>query len=250
MKKVVIIQARMTSTRLPGKILKQVGGEPMLKQQIKRLRQCESVDEIVIATTVNAADDAVVELAEAENLSFFRGDEFDVLGRYVGAAEQANADVVVRVTADCPLIDPQVTDSIINELIKHAADCDYASNTFERTFPQGLDVEAFFLDTLLRANRLGKSPAAREHVTVAIYSEKPDLFLCRSVADTEDNSDLRLTVDTENDLELIRRLYDELDLTARVASYREIIAHLRANPELIRINEGIKTWSPTLKSQT
>lgn len=217
----------------------------MLRQQVKRLRQCKSVDEIMIATTVNAADDAVVELAESENLDFFRGDEHDVLGRYVGAARQVNADVVIRSTADCPLIDPEITDSIINELINHAADCDYVSNAAERTFPQGLDAEAFFLDTLLRADRLGRSAAAREHVTVAIYGEKPDLFLCRSVKDMEDNSDLRLTVDTEKDLELVRRLFDELDLNFRVASYREIVSYLRANPELIRINEGIKTWSPT-----
>lgn len=234
----------MTSTRLPGKILKEVGGEPMLKQQIKRLRQCKLVDEIVIATTVNAADDAVVELAEDENLAFFRGDEHDVLGRYVGAAKQSNADVVIRSTADCPLIDAEITDSVIKELIDNANECDYVSNTVERTFPQGLDVEAFFIDTLLRANRLGQSAQAREHVTVTIYSENPHLFLRRAVKDTEDNADLRLTVDTAQDLELIKRLYDELDLSKTILSYREIIKYLRANPELVQINKGIKTWSP------
>jgi len=234
----------MTSTRLPGKILMEVGGEPMLKQQIRRLRQCRLVDEIVIATTANATDDPVVELAKSENIAFFRGDEDDVLGRYVGAAEQAKADVVIRSTADCPLIDPEITDAVINELINHADECDYASNVVERTFPQGFDVEAFFRDTLHRINRLGQSALAREHVTVALVSEKPQLFLQRTIKDTEDNSDLRLTVDTKADLELIRRLFAELDLNSRVASHREIIAYLRSNPELIHINKGTKTWSP------
>lgn len=244
MKKVAIVQARMTSTRLPGKILQTVGGKPMLAQQIRRLRQCEMIDEIVIATTSNPTDGAVADLVKAENLAVFRGDEHDVLGRYVGAAKMAQADVVIRSTADCPLIDPAVADSVIKELIDHADDCDYASNTLERTFPQGLDIEAFFIDTLLRADRFGKSAQAREHVTVAIYSEFPHLFLRRQITDSEDNSDLRLTVDTAQDLELIRRLYDELGLDSQILPHREIISYLRAKPELIEINRGIKTWSP------
>lgn len=235
----------MTSTRLPGKVLMEVGGEPMLSQQIRRLRDCELVDEIVIATTVNKTDDPVVELAEAENVAFFRGDEHDVLSRYVGTAKQANADVVIRSTADCPLIDAEVTDLIIKELIENSDKCDYAGNTIERTYPQGLDVEAFFFDTLLRAERLGKSEQSREHVTVAIYSENPNLFLLRAVKDAEDNSDLRLTVDTAADLELIQLLYDELNIGSRIVSYREIVAFLRANPEFTQINKDIKTWSPT-----
>lgn len=246
MNTVVIIQARMTSTRLPGKVLMEVGGEPMLRQQIKRLRQCKSVDEIVIATTFNSTDDPVVELAESENIPFFRGDEYDVLGRYVGAAKQSKADVVIRSTADCPFIDAEVTDAVIAELINNADKCDYASNTLERTFPQGLDVEAFFLDTLLRADRLGQSEAAREHVTVAIHSENPNLFVCRTVKDADDNSDLRLTVDTLADLELIRLIFDELMVGTKVISYRDIVDFLRANPKFIQINKGIKTWSPTV----
>lgn len=235
----------MTSTRLPGKVLKEVGGQPMLKQQIRRLRQCRAVDEIMLATTTNSTDDPIVEFARNENVRCFRGSEQDVLSRYLGAAEQSKADVVVRSTSDCPLIDPEVTDSIIRELIDNAGECDYASNTEIRTFPRGLDVEAFFFDTLLRMTRLGKSAAAREHVTVFLRSEMPQLFLLRQITDAEDNSDLRLTVDTEADLKLIRRLYEELDLSSGVASYREIVAYLRGQPELIRINEGIETWSPT-----
>jgi spore coat polysaccharide biosynthesis protein SpsF len=245
MKKSIIIQARMTSTRLPGKVLKEVGGKPMLAQQINRLRMCKMIDEIVIATTTNVTDEPVVELATRESVAYFCGSEQDVLGRFLGAAQQTKADVIIRSTADCPLIDPEVTDLVIKELIDHTDECDYASNIQPRTYPRGLDVEAFFYDTLLRMNRLGKSVAAREHVTIVSRSERPELFLCRSVEDTRDNSDLRLTVDTEADLQLIRKLYDALMLSTRVASYREIVSYLRARPELLRINEGIETWSPT-----
>jgi spore coat polysaccharide biosynthesis protein SpsF len=234
----------MTSTRLPGKILKEVDGKPMLSQQINRLRTCKMADEIVIATTANSTDEPVVKLAKRENVAYFRGSERDVLGRFIGAAQQVKADVIIRSTGDCPLIDPEITDLVIKELTDHADTCDYASNIQSRTYPRGLDVEAFFYDTLLRMNRLGKSVAAREHVTIVPRSERPELFLCRSVIDTQDSSDLRLTVDTEEDLKLIRKLYEVLGLSSRVASYREIVSYLRAHPELIRINEGIETWSP------
>lgn len=245
MKKVIIIQARMTSTRLPGKILKDVGGKPMLSQQLNRLRDCELVDEIVIATTVNKTDDGVEELAKSENIEFFRGDEHDVLSRYIGAAKQTNADAVVRLTADCPLIDAGVVDKIIGELIENSNKCDYVSNTEKRTYPRGLDVEAFFVDTLFRLDRLGKSQTAREHVTTYLRGEREDLFLIRQVCDEVDNSDLRLTVDNAEDLELVRKLYDELNLSEEKLSYREIIKYLRDNPELIEINKGLETWNPT-----
>jgi spore coat polysaccharide biosynthesis protein SpsF len=245
MKKVVIIQARMTSTRLPGKILKEVGGKPMLSQQLKRLRRCELVDEIVIATTVNKSDDAVEELAKSENVGCFRGDEQDVLSRYIGAALQSRADIIIRSTADCPLIDAKVTDKVIRDLIENSDKCDYVSNAEKRTYPRGLDVEAFFADTLFRMNRLGKSDMAREHVTSYLRGERPDLFLVRHICDDIDNSDLRLTVDNAEDLELIHRLYDELDLSNAEVSYREIIKYLRENPELIEINKGLETWNPT-----
>jgi spore coat polysaccharide biosynthesis protein SpsF len=244
MKRVVIIQARMTSTRLPGKVLAEVEGRPMLAQQIRRLRACRAVDEIMIATTRNATDDPVVDLARQEQIDWFRGDEEDVLGRYVGAAKQARADVVVRVTADCPLIDPGITDRVIEELTGHAHECDYASNVIQRSYPRGLDAEVFFLDTLLRLDRMGRSQTAREHVTTFLRAERPDLFLRRDVVDAQDNADLRWTVDTPLDLELIRTLYRALDLGARVAAYAEILAYVRAHPALAEMNAHIETWTP------
>jgi spore coat polysaccharide biosynthesis protein SpsF len=167
-----------------------------------------------------------------------------VLSRYVGAARVAAADVVVRVTADCPLIDPALVDRVIEELVVHQADCDYASNVIQRTYPRGLDTEAFFWDTLLRLDRLGTSPAAREHVTIALRAERPALFLRRDITDEQDNSDLRWTVDTPQDMELVRRLYTALDLGARVAPYAEILAYVRSQPELAQLNQGVETWNP------
>lgn len=258
MRRVIIIQARMTSTRLPGKVLMDVAGRPMLTQQIRRLKECKAVEEIVIATTTNPADAPLVELAQQAGVGWFRGSERDVLSRYVGAARQFHADVVVRVTADCPLIDPEVTDRVINELVTRAAECDYASNVgltskwvetatgqettpLERTFPRGLDVETLFWDTLVRVDRMAQSAMAREHVTVVVRSEHPELFLSRTVFDSQNNSDLRWTVDTGADLQLIRRLYHELDLGERIAPYAEILAYVRARPQLARLNVVAET---------
>ena len=240
MKRVIILQARMTSTRLPGKVLMDVCGQPMLAQQLRRLSRCRQVDEIVVATTVNATDAPVVEVARAENVRWFRGSETDVLARYVGAAREAKADVVVRVTADCPLIDPEESDRVIEDLIAHRDRCDYASNVVQRTFPQGLDTEAMYADTLERLGRLAQTPFAREHVTYFIHSEHPELFGIRSVTDVENNADLWWTVDVAEDLKMVRLLYEELNLGERVVGYRELLAYVRANPEIAGVNAGVR----------
>ena len=247
LRRVIIVQARMGSTRLPGKVMKEVAGRPMLAQQIKRLRRCTAVDDLMIATTDLPADDIIMELARKLGVSCFRGSEQDVLGRYVGAARQARAEVVVRVTADCPLIDPEVSDRVIQELTEHAGECDYASNVLRRTYPQGLDVEVMFWDTLLRLDRLSRSPTEREHVTV-LPRARPDLFFCRSIEDDQDNADLRWTVDTEVDLQVIRTLFEKLDLGQNPLAYRQIIAFVRAHPELGALNKDEKTWDPVPKA--
>jgi len=239
----------MTSTRLPGKVLKDVAGRPMLAQQIRRLKQCACLDDIVIASTENAADDPIVQAAAAESVGCFRGSEQDVLSRVVGAAEMARADVVVRLTADCPLIDAGVVDKVVRVLMDSASECDYASNIFERTYPRGLDAEAMFVDTLKRMDRLATSKPAREHVTVYIRSERRDLFLVRSVKDIQDNSDLRWTVDTQADLDIIREIYTQLELSNRALPYTEILAYVRAHPELISIDEEGRTWDPTKQAR-
>lgn len=232
----------MTSTRLPGKVLADLAGKPMLAQQIHRLQACRAVEELMLATTINPQDDALVELAQQMGIGWFRGDEADVLKRYAGAAQQARADVIVRVTSDCPLIDPHLVDRVVDELTHHA--CDYASNVIKRSYPRGLDVEAFYADTLQRVDRLAQSATAREHVTPFIYSERPDLFIRRDVVDTESNADLRWTVDTPADLEAIRQIYAGLQLGERIADYHEMLAYVRRHAEIIALNAHIETWTP------
>ena len=238
MNRVGIIQARMTSTRLPGKVLTDLSGSPMLAQQLRRLRQCRMLDVIVVATTVNATDDLVVQVACAEGVESFRGDEHDVLTRYVKAAHEFEAEVVVRITADCPLISPEIVDSVISALTSDVRGCDYASNVLRRTYPQGLDVEAMHADVLFRMDRLAYSVEAREHVTGFLRFEHPELFVCRSVTDADDNSDLRWTVDERRDLDLVRTMFRELDLSHAVVPYREMLAFVRAHPEISAMNAG------------
>lgn len=208
----------------------------MLEQQLKRLQRCRRADDIVVATTEKEDDTPVIVIAKAVGTRWFRGSEHDVLSRYLGAAREARADVVVRITADCPLIDPGVTDDVIAELETHQDACDYASNVMPRTFPRGLDSEALFGDALERLARLASTEPEREHVTLAVRERCRHLFLTRSVVDAENNSDFRWTVDTADDLSLIRRLYVELELSARPVPYRELLVYVRARPELSRIN--------------
>jgi spore coat polysaccharide biosynthesis protein SpsF len=239
MRTVIIVQARMTSTRLPGKVLADLGGRPMLGQELARLKRCRRAAEIVVATTANAADDAVVALAEKEGVGWFRGDEHDVLSRYLGAARAARAEVVVRVTADCPLIEPALVDEVVRVLTEEGP-ADYASNIQRRTFPRGLDVEALYMDVLERTGRLGRTKEAREHVTFFIHREHPELFILRSVTGGEDHSDLRWTVDEPADLELVRRIYELGGLGEREVGFRELVSLVRAHPELLRLNAHVQ----------
>jgi spore coat polysaccharide biosynthesis protein SpsF len=228
----------MTSTRLPGKVLADIDGEPMLARLIARMKRSRMLDAIAVATTTNSADDPVAALGRSVGLAVHRGDEEDVLGRYVGAARETGADLVVRVTADCPLLAPEVLDLVVGRL--ESARCDYASNTLRRTFPRGLDVEAMPLDTLLRVRRLAASRAAREHVTYFVHSERPDLFLIASVEDDEDHSDLRWTVDTPEDLAAVRAIFAALGPDPAAASYASVLEVVRRHPEITRMNASVE----------
>jgi spore coat polysaccharide biosynthesis protein SpsF len=239
MRRVVVVQARMTSTRLPGKVLMDLDGKPLLERQLARLARCEHADEIVIATTVNGADDPLVALARRLGLRWHRGSEDDVLRRYADAAREADADLVVRVTSDCPLIDPGETDAVIAALQQRRASADYASNVQERRLPRGLDTEALWRDVLERADRLATSASAREHVTSFVHAERPDLFLLHSVPGSVDAGDLRWTVDTAEDLAMVRRLWTELELSDRIVAPADVVAHVRAHPEIAAINAGV-----------
>ena len=245
MRTVAIVQARTTSTRLPGKVLADIDGRPMLGRVLDRVAAAATIDEVCVATTTNALDDPIVQIARASGHRWFRGDEHDVLGRYVGAAREANAEVVVRVTSDCPLIDSHVIDLVTTELTQNPATADYASNVSTRTYPRGLDVEALFRDALERAHRLATTKDEREHVTMVVYASQAVLFLRREVVDAVDNSDLRWTVDYPADLAVVRDVYRALDIAHRSPAYDEIVRWFRANPNATLRNRDLATWSPT-----
>jgi spore coat polysaccharide biosynthesis protein SpsF len=240
MRTVAIVQARMGSSRLPGKVLADIHGETMLGRVVGRLRAARTIDAVVIATSIRGDDDAVVREADRLGVGSFRGSETDVLDRFLGAARTAHADAIVRVTADCPLLDPGVIDLVVAAL---GRDVDYASNTHIRTFPRGLDVEALHRDTLERIDRLGTSDSAREHVT-AFVMERPELFRVRQITAVEDASDLRWTVDTADDLALVRTLHALFEPAATLP-YRELVEIVRKRPELRSFNAHViqKPWN-------
>ncbi|HUS96970.1 MAG TPA: glycosyltransferase family protein, partial [Hyphomicrobiaceae bacterium] len=163
MNTVAIIQARMTSTRLPGKVLAEFAGQPMLSYMLDRVRRAQSLDGILIATTLNHTDDPVVDLCHEVGVAVFRGSEADVLGRYAAAAADAQADTIVRLTADCPLIDPHLIDQAVSTF--REGGFDYLSNSIQLSYPDGLDVEVFTRSALARANAEANLPFHREHVT-------------------------------------------------------------------------------------
>jgi spore coat polysaccharide biosynthesis protein SpsF len=241
MRVVAIVQARMGSSRLPGKVLRDLCGASMLARGIERLRRARSLAGIVIATSTEPEDDAVVAEAKRLDVGVFRGSAHDVLSRYHGAARAAQADAVVRVTSDCPLIDPEVVDLVVQLL---SPTIDYASNTHGvRSYPRGLDCEAFHADTLDRMARMADSAAAREHVTVFIR-EQPDLFRTAQLVADVDDSDLRWTVDTEADLALVTMLYERYQLATQPVSYRTLAESVRREPALMAINAHVeqKDW--------
>ena len=232
---VAIVQARHGSSRLPGKVLTDIAGATMLARVIARVQASVCIDDVVVATTTATVDDAVALEAARCGARVVRGSELDVLARYLLAARTARAEAVVRVTADCPLLDPDVIEDVVAALTPAV---DYASNTHRRTFPRGLDVEAMHRDTLERMGRMGTSAAAREHVT-AFVLEAPALFRVCQVVAPEDDSDLRWTVDTLDDLAAIRAIHDVLDLGRTIAPYEDVVAAVRAHPELARANAHV-----------
>lgn len=218
----------MTSSRLPGKVLMDVAGMPLVGHTLRRLGAAQRVDEVVLATTDGATDDPLVAFAESEGVRCHRGSEHDVLRRVRDAAAAAQADVVVRITGDCPLLEPGVVDDVVNALTADPSACDYASNVMRRTYPKGLDAEALWMDTLLRIDRLATSGIAREHVTWLAYAERPELFLLRSVEFGEDHSDRNWSVDTEEDLARVRTLATPLAAGEALPQWTELLAHDRA----------------------
>jgi len=237
-KTVVIIQARMTSTRLPGKVLKDVLGKPLLGYQLERVGRCRTVDEIVVATTVNATDDPVAEFVTGEGLRVWRGSEADVLSRYAEAAEMAGADLVVRLTADCPLIDPALVDQVVETLRDSNPPLDYVSNTTPRTLPMGLDAEGIRGTALMAAHREAEARQEREHVTPFLYNHK-DRFACHYLLHEPPITGHRWTVDHPEDFELVRRILEALYPVNPAFTYQDVLALLEQHPDWPSINRGV-----------
>ncbi|MFA6548424.1 MAG: glycosyltransferase family protein [Candidatus Margulisiibacteriota bacterium] len=234
----VIVQARMGSTRLPGKVMLSVENKPVLQHIIERLKDCNCADEIIIATTNNKKDDIIVDLAKANGISYFRGSEENVLSRYYYAAKENNLDVVVRITSDCPFVDPSIIDNMILEFLK-AKRCDYLSNCLQRTFPRGLDVEIFGFKALERSAKEAKQDYEKEHVTPYLY-QQPRGFVLKSYNNPTDYSGYRLTLDTVEDYSLIKRIYALLYPLNNKFRLKEIIDLLKHNDDLSLINAHIK----------
>ncbi len=235
---VAIIQARMGSTRLPGKVLLDLAGEPMLARVLSRTRRARTLDQVVVATTVQSADAAIVRLCAEHDWPCFRGSEDDVLDRYYHAAVAHQADVVVRLTSDCPLIEPALVDRVVQEFLDMQPRVDYACNVLpRRTFPRGLDTEVMHFDVLEQAWRQDHNRAWREHVT-AYIQRNSDLFRIHGVVNEVDYSHMRWTVDTPEDLAFVRRIYDYFGHGR--FSWREVLAVLEEHPEWLEINQRVQ----------
>jgi len=240
---VAIIQARMGSTRLPGKVMLPLLGEPILTRVLRRTARARTLDDVVVATTTLPEDDAIVALVEAEGRPVVRGSETDLLDRYLQAARAHDADAIVRVTSDCPLIDPDVIDRTV--LAFRAGDVDYASNALEpRTYPRGLDVEVIARAALERAGREDRDPAWREHATPFIYRH-PESFRLLRVAAGDDHADQRWSVGTPEDFALVERIYDAIGRDD--FGWREALAVVAAHPSWVAVNRHVaqKVVPPT-----
>lgn len=240
MKKIVAtIEARMTSTRLPGKVLLPAGGKPMLKHLVDRLRQVKSIQTIVLATTVNRTDDCLEAFAKEEKIAHFRGSEEDVMGRVIGAADSVNADIVVEITGDCPVIDPLLVEQTIQMFLHNT--CEFASNSLIRSYPDGMDTQVFALETLKRSAALTNDPLDREHVTLHICNH-PELFRPVNLIAPPDLywPELGLTLDEKADYELLKNLIEYFGPSRPYFSCREVIELLRTRPEWVAINQEVR----------
>ncbi len=237
---VAIIQARMRSTRLPGKVLADIAGRPMLAWIVERTCRARRVDTVVVATTTDSSDDAVAEFCAAHSYEYVRGHPTDVLDRYIQAAREFEADVIVRLTGDCPLSDPGLIDQAVEAFLTADPPADLIANRLPdgRTFPIGLDIEVCSRAALERAWREAQEPHQREHVMPYLY-DVPGRFRVVRLNHDPDYGSLRWTVDTAEDLEAVRRIavhfYGRLDF-----SWREVVDLVRADPSLMEINAAVQ----------
>lgn len=246
MKKITaIVQARMTSTRLPQKVLKDLAGKPVISQVFNQLSYSKLLSGIVLATSTDISDDPLEKWAIENGYNIFRGDLNNVLKRFYDAAISLNAELIVRITADCPLIDPEVVDKVIEKFIN--GDYDYLSNANPPTFPDGLDTEIFSFESLKKAYDNATLKSEFEHVTTFIVNH-PEFFKIGNYSSTSNYEKLRWTLDNKEDYEFLSIVYKELYKPNSFISWKEVINFLESNKSLLKINEHINRNEGLIKS--
>jgi len=243
---VAIIQARMGSTRLPNKTLLEISGKPLLGHIIERVKASRTIHEIIVATTTDPQDKSILDLAVRYGVKRFAGSKDDVLDRFYNAAKLSSAEIIVRITADDPFKDPQVIDRIVR-YFRSRPNLDYASNTIEPTYPEGLDVEVFSFKALEQAWAEAKLPSEREHVTPYIW-KNPTKFRLANVKYKRDLSGFRWTLDYEEDLKFTREIYARLYSPGKIFLMDDILELLKKEPHLIFINQRIPKYKGYLDS--
>lgn len=236
---VAIIEARHASTRLPGKVLMDIHGQPMITRVVQRLKLARTLDDVVVAITENPTDDELADALKRMGAHTFRGSEPDVLDRVLKAAQAHDADIIVEITGDCPLVDPGLVDKIVGDFLVGGAD--FVSNILPHTTPRGTDVRVFRTKDLADINEKSADPADHEHVSLHFW-EHLDRYTCRNVEmDLPDVvAEIRLTVDTEEDLELVRAIYDGLYEKNPAFNLVDVLDYLNANPSLLEINRHVE----------
>lgn len=242
---VAIIQARMGATRLPGKVLLELEGKTVLERVIERVRASRYINEVVVATTKKEENSSIVDICSLAGIKVYCGNEEDVLDRFYQAARLFKADQIVRITADCPLIDPEIIGQVISLHLESAAD--YTSNVLKATYPDGEDVEVFSSGALEKAWKTARLKSEREHVTPYIKNN-PDLFKLVNLEYKEDLSAKRWTLDEPSDYEFIKIIYNKLCSNSRIFGMNDILQFLKENPRIENMNSGIQRNEGYLKS--
>lgn len=237
-KVLAIVQARLNSERLPGKVLMPLCGDTVVGLHVARLQRASRIDQVVVATTENQIDDRLADYLSQRNIPVHRGPEDDVLARFAGALERFGADVVSRTTADCPLVDPALADGLVDAFLQPGRDADHMAISLT-CIPRGFDVEVMSAEALVAADRIATDPYAREHVTPYLY-RSPDRFRSKLFHPDIDAGDLRLCIDEQADYDMVSTLAAEFDGDISHAGVEEIVAFLRARPDIAGINRQVK----------
>jgi spore coat polysaccharide biosynthesis protein SpsF len=224
-----ILQARMSSSRLPGKVMLKLNGKPMIFHQIERIRQASTVDEVVVATSIDSSDDSLSDFLVENEIRVFRGSLNNVLSRFLEIQQILNPTGVIRLTGDCPLVMPELIDRMVHCFWD--SNLDYLSNTLELTFPDGLDVEVFKPSTLEKLAKFDLSEQEKEHVTLGIYT-RPSMFTLRNFRGETDLSQHRWTVDYLEDFDFIREIYSAFQGNESTFTMRDVLLLLSKNPKL------------------